>query len=300
MIWILNGLLYGFFTALYTLANQKYQMNGYLLGIWRGFGIAAIFFPFTFLFPLPQNFYYWGLLILQGWLIGFYDSHLFFASARYGAGPTSRVMAVTVLITTIIWWLMTPHEFDKILANKTVFSLLIFILLGFTVSYWLMLKDSITKEITFYMAPVILALAFMSVITKDIAIHSSSSWSGIIYYLTVSTFVSGVYNSYLFVKKEKLDIKGYVRQVFSAPTRAAGLYIVGFSAALIMAKTIALRVAPNPGYVTALLLTSPFFVLIMNKYNRIPDDFSLRAGLFNVLFLIALLVVVNGNYGIID
>ena len=271
MIWILNGLLYGFFTALYTLANQKYQMNGYLLGIWRGFGIAAIFFPFTFLFPLPQNFYYWGLLILQGWLIGFYDSHLFFASARYGAGPTSRVMAVTVLITTIIWWLMTPHEFDKILANKTVFSLLIFILLGFTVSYWLMLKDSITKEITFYMAPVILALAFMSVITKDIAIHSSSSWSGIIYYLTVSTFVSGVYNSYLFVKKEKLDMKGYVRQVFSAPTRAAGLYIVGFSAALIMAKTIALRVAPNPGYVTALLLTSPFFVLIMNKYNRIPD-----------------------------
>lgn len=275
-------------------------MNGYLLGIWRGFGIAAIFFPFTFLFPLPQNFYYWGLLILQGWLIGFYDSHLFFASARYGAGPTSRVMAVTVLITTIIWWLMTPHEFDKILANKTVFSLLIFILLGFTVSYWLMLKDSITKEITFYMAPVILALAFMSVITKDIAIHSSSSWSGIIYYLTVSTFVSGVYNSYLFVKKEKLDMKGYVRQVFSAPTRAAGLYIVGFSAALIMAKTIALRVAPNPGYVTALLLTSPFFVLIMNKYNRIPDDFSLLAGLFNVLFLISLLVLVNGNYGIID
>ena len=92
-------------------------MNGYLLGIWRGFGIAAIFFPFTFLFPLPQNLYYWGLLILQGWLIGFYDSHLFFASARYGAGPTSRVMAVTVLITTIIWWLMTPHEFLKILQN---------------------------------------------------------------------------------------------------------------------------------------------------------------------------------------
>ncbi len=275
-------------------------MNGYLLGIWRGFGIAAIFFPFTFLFPLPQNLYYWGLLILQGWLIGFYDSHLFFASARYGAGPTSRVMAVTVLITTIIWWLMTPHEFLEILQNGTVFMTLILIILGFTVSYWLMLKDSITKEITLYMAPVILALAFMSVITKDIAIHSSSSWSGIIYYLTVSTFVSGVYNSYLFVKKEKLDMKGYVRQVFFAPTRAAGLYIVGFSAALIMAKTIALRVAPNPGYVTALLLTSPFFVLIMNKYNRIPDDFSLRAGLFNVLFLIALLVLVNGNYGIID
>ena len=43
MLWIINGLIYGFFTALYTLVNQKYKMNGYLLGIWRGCGIAVIF-----------------------------------------------------------------------------------------------------------------------------------------------------------------------------------------------------------------------------------------------------------------
>ena len=165
MIWILNGLLYGFFTALYTLVNQKYKMNGYLLGIWRGFGIAAIFFPFTFLFPLPTSMYYWGLLIIQGWLIGFYDSLLFFASARYGAGPTSRIMALTTLVTTVIWWLMTPHEFLKILQNGTEFITLILVIFGFTISYWWMLKDKITREISIYMAPVILALAFMSIIT---------------------------------------------------------------------------------------------------------------------------------------
>lgn len=300
MIWILNGLLYGFFTALYTLVNQKYKMNGYLLGIWRGFGIAAIFFPLTFLFPLPTSMYYWGLLIIQGWLIGFYDSHLFFASARYGAGPTSRIMAMTTLVTTIIWWLMTPHEFLKILQNGTVFITLILVIFGFTISYWWMLKDKITQEISMYMAPVILALAFMSIITKDIAIHGSSTWSAITYYLTVSTFVSGVYNSYMYVVKEKLNFKNYFANIFSAQAVRAGIYIISFSAALITAKTLALRIAPNPGYVTALLLTAPFFVIIMNKYNKIPDDFSLKAGVFNILFLIALLMLVNGNYGIID
>lgn len=300
MIWILNGLLYGFFTALYTLVNQKYKMNGYLLGIWRGFGIAAIFFPFTFLFPLPTSIYYWGLLIIQGWLIGFYDSHLFFATAQYGAGPTSRIMALTTLVTTVIWWLMTPHEFLKILQNGTVFITLILVIFGFTISYWWMLKDKITREISIYMAPVILALAFMSIITKDIAIHGSSTWSAITYYLTVSTFVSGIYNSYMYVIKEKLNLKNYFANVFSARTVRAGIYIVSFSAALITAKTLALRIAPNPGYVTALLLTAPFFVIIMNKYNKIPDDFSLKAGVFNILFLIALLMLVNGNYGIID
>ena len=32
MLWIINGLIYGFFTALYTLVNQKHKFNGYILG----------------------------------------------------------------------------------------------------------------------------------------------------------------------------------------------------------------------------------------------------------------------------
>ena len=47
MLWIIDGLIYGFFTALYTLVNQHYKFNGYLLGIWRGFGISFFFLPFS-------------------------------------------------------------------------------------------------------------------------------------------------------------------------------------------------------------------------------------------------------------
>ena len=104
MLWIIDGLIYGFFTALYTLVNQHYKFNGYLLGIWRGFGISFFFLPFLFFLPVPDDAYYYFLLIFQGFLIGVYDSHLFFASADYGAGPTSRVMALSALITTIFWW----------------------------------------------------------------------------------------------------------------------------------------------------------------------------------------------------
>lgn len=300
MIWIINGLLYGFFTALYTLVNQKYKLNGYLLGIWRGFGIAVFFIPFTPLFPLPTSLYYWALLIIQGILIGFYDSHLFFASAQFGAGPTSRIMALVTIVTMVIWWMITPHEFVKVFENGTIFITLILVMFGFTISYWFMLKDKITRQLATYMAPVILALAFMSVITKDIAIHGSSTWAAITYYLSVSTFVSGCYNSFFYARREKLGFKKFFANVFSDTAIKAGLYVVSFSAALITAKTLALRVAPNPGYVTALLLTSPLFVLALNKYNKIPDDVSVKAGIFMIGFLIALIVLVNGNFGIID
>ena len=78
MLWIINGLVYGFFTALYTLVNQRNKINGYVLGIWRGFGIALLFLPFLFFLPLQTSAYNWFLLIFQGWMIGIYDSHLFF------------------------------------------------------------------------------------------------------------------------------------------------------------------------------------------------------------------------------
>ena len=58
MLWIINGLIYGFFTALYTLANQKAKLNGYILGIWRGFGIAIIFTPHIFCFRSFRRQYY--------------------------------------------------------------------------------------------------------------------------------------------------------------------------------------------------------------------------------------------------
>ena len=300
MVWIINGLLYGFFTALYTLVNQKYKLNGYLLGIWRGFGIAVFFIPFIPLFPVPHSMYYWTLLITQGLLIGFYDSHLFFASAKYGAGPTSRVMVLTTLITTVLWWLITPHEFIKLFDNGTVFITLILILFGFTLSYWQMLKSPVNKEIIIYMAPVILALAFMSIITKDISIHGSSTWAAMIYYLSVSTFVSGCYNTFFYIRREKVKAKDFFKNVFSPVAIRAGLYLISFSAALITAKNLALRIAPNPGYVTALLLTSPLFVMVFNKYNKIQDTASVKAGIFMIFFLIAMMILVNGKFGVTD
>lgn len=76
--------------------------------------------------------------------------------------------------------------------------------------------------------------------------------------------------------------------------------MVAFSAALITAKTLALRVAPNPGYVTALLLVAPIFVYVLNRTRKIFDDVSVKAGFSMIFFLLLLILLVNGDYGITD
>lgn len=300
MLWIINGLIYGFFTAVYTIFNQHYKLNAYLLGIWRGIGIGLVFLPFCFLFEVPKSAFYWFLLIAQGIMIAVYDSHLFFASAQYGAGPTSRVMALTAMATTIFWWILTPQSFNNLINNGTTVITIILLLFGFTVSYWYMIKSQVSRQLAEYMLPAILSLSGMSIATKEIAMRGTSVLSSVIYYLTVATMVSGIVNSYWFIKSQKLDFKCFIQQIFAPKVIKAGIYIISFSAALITAKTLALRVAPNPGYVTALLLTAPLFVFALNKYNKIPDDISIKAGFSMIGFLIALIILVAGNFGVTD
>ena len=78
------------------------------------------------------------------------------------------------------------------------------------------------------------------------------------------------------------------------------LYIIAFSAALITDNNIALRIAPNPGYVMCLVLTAPIFVFFLNKYNKVPDNVSVKTGFSMIFFIVLLIVLVNGNFGVVD
>ena len=295
MLWVVNGLIYGFFTAVYMLFNQHYKMNGYVLGMWRGFGICVLFLPMLMFYPVPKELHYWLLLIVQGICIGVYDSHIFFASAKFGAGPASRFMAVTVLLTTFAWWLLTPKKFLLLLAQDDVTITLFLTLCGFSFCYWQMFKSKVSQAVALYTLPAVLALAIMSIITKYIATEAHCLGQGLTYYLTISTFVSGVYNMVLYARQQNPnEWHGIVTQ----KTIKSGVLLVLFSSVLIIAKTMALRIAPNPGYVTALLLLAPVFIYVLNRQNKINDTISVSAGFAMIFFLTLLVSVVNGDYGI--
>lgn len=294
MLWIINGLIYGFFTALYTLVNQKKQFNGYVLGIWRGFGIALLFAPWLMTIPLLKDWRSWSLLIAQGIFIGIYDSHIFFASARFGANNTSRLLVLSVLLTTILWWGITPQKFWRLFEDANVFITLSLCIIGFCICYWYMLQSKVSRQTLVYMFPAIAALAFMSVATKEIAVISDNVWHGIIYYLTVATSISGCYNLLLLISS-KTRREEWLKMIFAPSVIRTGLYIVGFSAALIIAKTLALRISPNPGYVVALLLTAPLFVYVLSPQYKKENKLSEKAGWAMLFFLSLIMLLVNAG-----
>ena len=271
MSWIIYSFIYAIFNAIYITYNTKYHYNGYFLGIIRGFGISLLTFPFIFFIDVNLSFTQLILLILQGWLIGFYDSHIFFASSRYGTYSTSGFMATSVIVTLILWWIIEFKDLKLLLEDKIKFISLLFIMSGITISYWQMMNVNITSKAEKYLYPAVFALSFMSILTRYIALNSGSVLNGVIYYLIISCFVSGVYNVIMYYSKrlkfKKSNVNKRKINILSL------IWLVVFSAVLITAKTIALRVAYNPSYVVALLLTSPILLdIFRHKKFRLNDN----------------------------
>ncbi len=322
MNWILLSLVYAITNAVYITFNEKRGFNGYVLGIWRGFGIAALVAPLLLTVPMPTSAAYYLILILQGLMIGVYDSHIFFASAKYGGNASSGFMATSVLTTVFLWWGIEFQDLASLMHHKGQLVTLMFILCGFSISYWKMMHVHVNREAEGYLYPAVFALALMSIATKYIALNGGSVYVGVVYYLAVACFVSGVYNTVMFIRQKlpkppAMANSGSQQGTIPPPSATAalthlpphsfaakypklslllqpvfhwqGVWLIAFSTILITAKTLALRIAENPGYVVAMLLLSPMFADIIQKKQIIIT----QASFYVIFFLVLLLLLVS-------
>ncbi len=303
MSWIFLSLIYAVFNAFYTTFNEHRHYNGYVLGIWRGFGVSLLVAPLQLSVPQIDSAPYYAILILQGLMIGVYDSHIFFASAQYGSHSCSGFMATCVLITTFMWWGIDFSELAELLQTPPLIVSIFLCLCGFSAGYWQMMKVKISRQAEEYLYPAVFALALMSIATRFIAIHGGSAYTGVIYYLTVACFTSGVYNTVMFLStntspinqaKERAEADKTPKltrfQQLKAPLASGhAFWLIIFSTILIASKTLALREAANPGYVIAMLLLSPM-IADMIKTKRFPTT---PATFVVIFFLSLLLFLVN-------
>lgn len=270
MLWVITGLFYGLFMSFYTYINQNNKINGYILGLWRGFGVAVACFPLVLITPFEMDFTFFCLLFAQGILTGFYDSRLFFSSARFGAAGTSRILVLSILVSMILWWSMHPSVFMNLWNRPFVLAGIAFSVFLTIGSYLIMLKTPISRQLIIFMIPAVFVWSIMSSLTQ-IIMQRHSLAEGIVYYLFYVTLISGFYNLFFYLKSVRPTRKEFVQQVFNQKVMYIGWLIVLFSALLIVSKSISLDYAPNTGYVNALSLTSPLWIMLYNHVINHKD-----------------------------
>ena len=283
-MWIISSLIYALTNALYINYNDHRHYNGYILGIWRGFGVSLLTAPLLLTVPINLSVDYIAILIFQGILIGIYDSRIFFASAKFGGHTGSGFISTAVLITTFLWWAIEFNDLKKLLLKPQLFITIILILSAYSISYWQMMRTKVNKRAEQYLYPAVFALSLMSIATRYIALRGGTLYAGIIYYLTIACFVSGIYNTIMYFKNKKTT-----EYAATYPTIRDSIWLISFSTILIAAKTAAMRLCDNPGYVVAVLLLSPLIAEIIETHRLKMNYVKLS----NLLFLIILLLIIN-------
>lgn len=292
MTWVITGLFYGLFMSFYTYINQKYKLNGYILGMWRGFGIMLVTFPIIFVEPFYFDPIYFILLTVQGLFIGYFDSRVFMASARFGAGGTSRTLVFSIVISTILWWILHPADFLVLWQRPWILLGIIAALSGTIISYLFITKDPFSKQLIKFMMPAVVVWSLMSTVNKEIMLRHQLE-TGIGYYLVYSMFISGLYNLYIYVSQGRMTKNRVLKEVFAPKVVQASFMLILFSIALIIAKSISLAYTPNTGYVNALSLTSPLWIILFNHYFKEKDLVSVRAGLVLIISLFFLTILAS-------
>ncbi len=292
MTWVITGLFYGLFMSFYTYINQKYKLNGYILGMWRGFGIMLVTFPIIFVEPFYFDPIYFILLTVQGLFIGYFDSRVFMASARFGAGGTSRTLVFSIVISTILWWILHPADFLVLWQRPWILLGIIAALSGTIISYLFITKDPFSKQLIKFMMPAVVVWSLMSTVNKEIMLRHQLE-TGIGYYLVYSMFISGLYNLYIYASQGRMTKNRVLKEVFAPKVVQASFMLILFSIALIIAKSISLAYTPNTGYVNALSLTSPLWIILFNHYFKEKDLVSVRAGLVLIVSLFFLTILAS-------
>ena len=292
MVWVICGLFYGLFMSFYTYINQNNKVNGYVLGLWRGLGVAFVCFPLVLITPFQWDVPFFVMLVLQGIMVGYYDSHIFFSSAKFGAAGTSRILVFSILISMALWWGMHPEVFLKIWHRPIVFGGILLSVSGVILSYTFMLKTSLTKQLVRFMMPAVVVLSLMSTVTQMI-MQRHTLFEGLVYYLFYVTLISGFYNLYFYIKTQTPTFRSAIIDIFNQRVMYIGLLVVLFSALLIISKGIALNGTPNTGYINALSLTSPLWIMLYDHILKNKDYASPKAGLMMIFSLLCLIIFAN-------
>lgn len=288
MFWFIYGLLFAFFDAGTMAINQRYRVDGYMLAAWRGFGISVCAIPFLFFIDYPRELSFWIHAVMQGIMTGFFSSKLYNSAAKFGAGATSRIMVLSIIISAVFWWAIHPINFLALAEKPALLIGIIVSMLMAIFGYLRMSDHSRSEGIVSYMMFAVVVAAIISINRKNLMAIDGFLVGNTIYFL-VSMFVAGLYNALAYFYINKCTVGDFFKIATEERSIKSGTIMALMSALSIFFGNYALSTVPNPAYVNALTLTAPLWILLYNKFTGYQNNFR-KSGLAIMLTFTALLI----------
>ncbi|MDD3288655.1 MAG: hypothetical protein PHX43_06585 [Alphaproteobacteria bacterium] len=288
MIWEIPALFTSLMVAFYGLVNQRYRLPGEQLVFWRGLVPAIILAPFLLFFPAPENKLFYVFVVTNSIIVRFADAWFFEAVARYGAGLPLRFSPITVILVFFSWLVLDPVQAVLMLDNPAQFVGIVLCLVVGLFSLAMMAKCNVTLEAMKYYMPRLFMGVFIDIFNKK-AMQYSDGVSGPLYYAAIMSFI-------VFVMAVPSSVKYFRRNGFINEIKtmwAPGLMIGVVIVCLMLSKNVAMKLTPNPAYVSAIMMASPLWLSLYALLRGREEPGKFKPWLVFLISCVILVILVH-------
>lgn len=244
--------------------------------------------PFVGFVEWPQNTNFYIFVFATIPLVYFADMRSFSLFSKFGAGPVSRIHALKSFVLFLIWGVVNPDSIlnyfhQPFTGGGIILSIIICVFFSSKLRV-----GNIDKQVTSAMLPVVICFAIVDVLNKS-SMDIASNTGGVFAYIFIqSLFIVLAFGIMRFLKKDVAVVKIAIDKRY---IKGSFLLCLFFFCVMVL-KNFAFMQAPNPAYVTVIMLLSPIWVTSFNKITKYPDKTNIRAGL-GVVFGIVMLTLLT-------
>lgn len=235
--------------------------------LWLRSLFALLFFSASFYFMLPESYLFYLGAVAVGLLVFMGDKIIFHSCKNFGSLAVSRFMPLSIFGSFFLWLFVDAEQRETLILKPELTLAIAIALLGAVGSIAVMRKGSKASHLAFFaLLPTIVIFAFCDLFST-LSVQSQPPFVGAMsfaFFVSLTVFLCATVS--LFLKREKMPQLKLNFPLFLAIGIAHSLATLGMMAAFYY--------APNPGFVAALGLSVPIWVLLYHKLKKTADVYE--------------------------
>lgn len=259
-MWVLYAVTAAFFMAVMRVANQQFKYSGIDLTFVTKLFLTLFTLPFLFFLHWPESPWFYVFTLATAPLVVYLDKCLYDYTSAYGAGPVTRIEPLSVPFVFLAWLLLNPSLLLAQLEKPLILSGIAACVVAAAFFASRLRKCEVSGRALRTMIPLIFVAGTINLLSKAGIDHLAHENGIVIYVFLQSSVVAAI--SYALVEKRS-GVRKKVLQDTKLVQASFGLAWIIM--AIMVLRLWAFKETVNPAYVTSIMLTGPFWTLLLNR-----------------------------------
>lgn len=285
-LWAVFGAWSAILSTALLLLQDRLKADGFALAIWVKVTAVLVTLPFIIVHGLPHNPLFFVMLGIGAVMYTISDVVFFRAVAKVGAGPVSRILPCSVILSFLLWFLVQPSLLDKYLASPMPSALILIVLCIWAYCATHLKKCAVTMQAVRALWFTLFAATVGPILAKTITGYADIGQGPYSYVFCEGIMMITIWGGYYLLRRPIP-----INVLFSRHSCTSGMIVGCVSAMMVISNITAYYYIDNPAYVPAIRYMDAILILGAYALMGRRSEGNIPAGLGLVACAIALIIL---------